>query len=313
MSIHIGLAFCVDKIYFARFIKKDHTLFLDQLGSALYPFPYNEPDLFNEENIPLLAEVLKTNLMADPQQAANLYICIESNLASLKRIALPDNFNKDEEQEHILWDLGQSLIEPVNSYTFFKTQNVFQSETGKDYLTIAIQKRIITFFQDVCTKAGFRLADISVNQLVTEIALRNMLGEKKEGLIVLFKIGSSRMESTFIWNGIFHSSHYERTPDIAPDADWEDTLIKTIRSKLKQMEILFEQYLQREIRVSTIYLYGNHIADGFLQTLEKSLSVISLRLNPLQNVDKTEGMEKNLPALEEVTKYVESIGVVLDQ
>ena len=93
----------------------------------------------------------------------------------------------------------------------------------------------------------------------------------------------------------------------------EETLIKTIRSKLKQMEILFEQYLQREIRVSTIYLYGNHIADGFLQTLEKSLSVISLRLNPLQNVDKTEGMEKNLPALEEVTKYVESIGVVLDQ
>ena len=50
MSTHIGLAFCVDKIYFARFIKKDHTLFLDQLGSALYPFPYNEPDLFNEEN-----------------------------------------------------------------------------------------------------------------------------------------------------------------------------------------------------------------------------------------------------------------------
>jgi len=313
MSIHIGLAFCVDKIYFSRFIKKDQTLFLDQLGSAQYPFPYNEPDLFTEENIPRMADVLTTNLLSDPGQAVNLYICIESNLATLKRIALPENFTKDEEQEHILWDLGQSLIEPVNSYTFFKTDNMFQSETGKDFLTIAIQKRIISFFQEVCTKAGFRLADISVNQLVTEITLRNILGEKRKGLVVLFKIGSSRMESTFIWDGNFHSSHYERTPDIVQDAVREETLIKTIRSKLKQMEILFEQYLQREIKVSTIYLYGNDIADGFLQTLQKSLSVISLRLNPLQNVDKTERMEKNLPALEEVTKFVESIGVVLDQ
>ena len=140
-----------------------------------------------------------------------------------------------------------------------------------------------------------------------------MIGEKRDGLIVLFKIGATRMESTYIWDGNFHSSHYERTPDITSNSTLEETLIKTIRSKLKQMEILFEQYLQREIKVSTIYLYGNDIADGFLQNLQKNLSVISLRLNPLQNVDKTEKMEKNLPALEEVTKYVESIGIVLDQ
>ena len=313
MSIHIGLAFCVDRIYFAGFVKKDQTLFLDQLGSADYPFRYNEPDLFNEDNIPLIAEVLKTNLFTDPGQTTNLYICIETNLAALKRIALPDNFSKEEKQEHIIWDLSQSLIEPVDLYTFIRTNNIFQSESSKDYLTIAIQKRIISFFKEVCTKNGYRLKDISVNQLVTEIALRNMMGEKEEGLIVLFKIGPSRMESTFIWNGNYHSSHYERMPEITPESTQEETLIKTIRSKLKQMEILFEQYLQREIKVSKIYLYGNDIADSFLQSLQKNLSVVSLRLNPLQNVEKTERMGKNLPALEEVTKYVESIAVVLDQ
>jgi len=313
MSIHIGLAFCVDKIYFSGFVKKDQTLFIDQLGNVPYPFRYNEEDFFKADNIPLIANVLKTNLSTESGQTVNLYICIESNLATLKRIALPENFNKVEEQEHILWDLSQSLIEPVDLYTFYRTDNLFQSESTRDYLTIAIQKKIIGFFKEVCVKNSYRLADLSVNQLVTEISLRTMMGENGDGLIVLFKIGSSRIESTFIWNGIFHSSHYERMPEIATESTKEETLIKTIRSKLKQMEILFEQYLQREIKVNKIYLYGNDIADQFLQSLQKSLSVVSLRLNPLQNVDKTARMEKNLPALEKVTNYVESIGVVLDQ
>ena len=313
MNAHIGLAFCVDKIYFAGFIKKNQSLFLDQLGSIAYPFRYRESDFFKADKLPLLANILKTNLAVNPEDPVNLSICIESNLAALKRIILPENINKKEEQEHILWDLSQSLIEPVNQYIFFRTENSFQTNNSRDYLTIAIQKNIIDFFKKICQKNGYQLGDISVNQLVAEVALQNMTGDPEKGLIALFKIGKSRLESTFVWDGNFHSAHYERMPEIPGDSTQEETMIKTMRSKLKQMEILFEQYLQREIKVSRIYLYGDSIADNFLQSLQKHLSVVALRLNPLQNIEKTQRMENNLPALEEVTNYVESIGVVLDQ
>ena len=75
--------------------------------------------------------------------ASRIEISIESNLAVIKRIALPENFNQQEEKEHIAWDLSQSLIEPVDQYAFFKTVNYFDCENYRDYLTIAIRKDIV--------------------------------------------------------------------------------------------------------------------------------------------------------------------------
>jgi hypothetical protein len=113
----------------------------------------------------------------DPEQTVNLSISIESNLAALKRIVLADNFSKEEEREHIIWDLSQSMIEPVNQFEFFRTENQFTSESSKDYLTIAIPKKIITFFKQISQINGYVLSDVSVNQLVAEIALKNVISE----------------------------------------------------------------------------------------------------------------------------------------
>ncbi len=205
------------------------------------------------------------------------------------------------------------MLDPIEDYIFYKTDNVFETYNRKDFLTIAIKKKIIQFFKKLSKEVGLNLVDISINQLVSEITLQNFLQEQAKGLVLLFKTAPNKLESTYLWNGSFFSYDYERLIKNYQVEEYSEVLLKNIRLKIKQMETLFEQYKQEEVRVSRVFIYGDNVNDGFLSLIQKNLNVVPLRLNPLQNIEKSEKMNSALPSLEEATKYVESIGVVLDQ
>ena len=309
MHAHLGLAFCVESINYARFLADDQKLILDHIGSISYPFAYNESELFSEENISILANLLKSNILADNTDFRNLSVSIESNLALLKRIALPDNLDEEDENDLISWDLTNSLIEPLDQYIYYKTTNSFKKDNFTDYLTIAIRKSIVQSLKRLSELIGLELVDVSINQLNIEIILQNALQNNTDRLVAVFKILNSRLESTFLWNGSYYTSHYDRLIQKLDDND----LTTKIKSKVKQMENLFEQMIQKQIKVEQIYLYGDLVDKNFIQSLQKNMSLAINTLDPLQNVEKSEKFESALPAIEDITKYVESIGVVLDQ
>ncbi len=313
MHAHLGLAFCVESINYTRFLKNDQALILDHLGSVSYPFAYNESELFKDENIALLANLIKSKILAGQTDFTDLSVSMESNLATLKRIPIPDNLDIQEENEQITWDLAQSLIEPLDQYVYYKTTNSFENDNYTDYLTIAIRKRIINAIKSMSDSLGLNLIDVSVNQLVAEIALRNSLKDQVDGLIVIFKIAASRLESTFLWNGNYYTSHYDRIPLDSISGSTDNDMLTKIKSKVKQMENLFEQITQKQKKVERIFLYGDNIEEKFIQSLQENISVAVFRLNPIQNVEKSEKFQIAVPSLEESTRYVESIGVVLDQ
>lgn len=313
MHTYLGLAFCVESINYTRFLKNDQTLILDHLGSVSYPFDYNESELFTDENIALLVNLIKSKILAGQTDFTDLSVSIESNLATLKRIAIPDNLDKQEESDQITWDLAQSLIEPLDQYVYYKTTNSFENDNYTDYLTIAIRKSIINAIKSMSDSLGLNLIDVSINQLVAEIALRNSLKDQVDGLIVIFKIAASRLESTFLWNGNYYTSHYDRLPLDSNSGSMDNDLLTKIKSKVKQMENLFEQITQKQIKVERIFLYGDNVEEKFIQILQENISVVVFRLDPIQNVEKSEKFQISVPSLEDSTRYVESIGVVLDQ
>jgi Tfp pilus assembly PilM family ATPase len=313
MHTHLGLAFCVESINYTRFLKNDQTLILDHLGSVSYPFAYNESEFFTDENIALLVNLIKSKILAGQTDFTDLSVSIESNLATLKRIAIPDNLDKQEENDQITWDLAQSLIEPLDQYVYYKTTNSFKNDNYTDYLTIAIRKSIINAIKSMSDSLGLNLIDVSINQLVAEIALRNSLKDQVDGLIVIFKIAASRLESTFLWNGNYYTSHYDRLPLDSNSGSMDNDLLTKIKSKVKQMENLFEQITQKQIKVERIFLYGDNVEEKFIQILQENISVVVFRLDPIQNVEKSEKFQISVPSLEDSTRYVESIGVVLDQ
>jgi hypothetical protein len=196
---------------------------------------------------------------------------------------------------------------------YYKTINSFENENYKDFLTIAIRKSIINAVKGLSNSLGLNLIDISINQLVSEITLRNYMKDQTEGLIAIFKIAPSRLESTFLWNGNFYTSHYERLLSDESSESMGIDLLTKIKSKVKQMENLFQQMIQKQIKIERIFLYGDTIEEKLINSIKENMSIVVFRLNPLQNIEKSEKLMIALPSLEESTKYVESIGVVLDQ
>jgi Tfp pilus assembly PilM family ATPase len=313
MHAHLGLAFCVESINYARFLINDQTITLDRIGSLSYPFAYNEAELFTDKYINALANLIKSKVFSEQKDFKNLSVSLESNLATLKRVAIPNNLDKEDENDLIAWDLKNSLIEPLDKYIYYKTPNCFKNENYTDYLTIAIRKDIIRSIKSLSELIELNLVDVSINQLNTEAILRNSLMDQTEGLIGVFKVVSSRLESTFLWNGDYYISHYDRlSQKEKKDLDKYDWSTK-ITSKVKQMENLFEQLFRKQVKIEQIYLYGDLIDDKFIDALQKNISAAVLRLDPLQNVEKSQQFMTALPALEEISKFVESIGVVLDQ
>jgi hypothetical protein len=313
MHAHLGLACCVESINYARFLINDQTLILDHLGSVPYPFAYNEATLFSDENIVKLSNLIKSEILAGQSDYKNLSVSIESNLATLKRIALPDNLDSEDEKDQIAWDLSHSLIEPLDQFVYYKTNNSFKNDNFTDYLTIAIRKNIVNAIKKLSELVELNLSDISINQLNTENVLQNLLQGNSNGLIAVFKIAKSRLESTFLWGGNYYTSHYDRLLSDTMVESADNDLSTKIKSKIKQLENLFEQMIQKQIKIEQIYIYGDLIKDKMIQSIQNNISVEIFRLDPLKNIEISEKLRMTLPPVEELTKYVESVGVVLDQ
>ena len=308
----IGLSFSVENITFANFLQNEQQLTLDHIGSNNYPFPFEENQFTNIVNVAPLADCIIDTLKNYQLNKPSISISLESNLPTLKRIALPNNVDEKEELEQIDWALMQSLSSPLDDYIYLRTQNQFITESYKDILVIAIKKMIVNFFQEFSSYGKISLDNLSVNQLSAEICYINTVEEQKDGIVILFKIAKNRIETTFILNGNFYISHYERIPRSQNSLNLEEIFINIVTSKIKQIETLLEQFSKKNIPVNELYFYGENTTDEIIQLVQRNVSVPVSRLNPLVNLSVSERLKDNLPSDNELSKYVECIGVALD-
>jgi len=308
MNNHIGLCFTAENILFAHFLKNEGTCNLDQLGIINYPFLYDEREFFREDRILLLAELIKQSLEKLNIEQPAISVSIETNLAVLKRVLIPANLGGKELQDHITWDLSESLASPISDYVYHITTNYFHHHDLQDTLVITLPKKVVHFFSQVSKLTRYQLQNLSLNQLTAELVLRSILLNKTDGLFVLFKIASNRLETTYLWNGNYLYSNYEKILS----APFHQAIIEKIKSNIKYIENLFEQWGMELTVVDKIFVYGANVNPNLITLIQKNCSVPVFRLNPLQNITFTEKIRHNMPSRDDVLKYVECIGVILD-
>lgn len=312
MNNHIGLSFTVEHIAYAHFIKNDRSIDLTNLGTINYPFFYDEREFFREDRILLLADLLRHAFEKLNIEHPGISISLETNLAILKRVTVPPDLEAKELQDHIAWDLSESLILPINNYVYNVTSNSFGHHNHQDVLVITIPKKVINFFSQISRLTRYPLRNLSLNQLTTELTLRSILINKNQGLFVLFKIAANRLETTYIWNGNYLYSRYEKIILPVQPGPFIQVIMERIKSNIKYIENMFEQWGMELTVVDKIFVYGDSIHSDLIDVIQKNCSVPVFRLNPLQNITFTEKIRQHMPSRDEVLKYVECIGVVLD-
>ena len=311
MNNYVGLSFSAENISYAHFIKNEQNFTLENIGIIEYPFQYNENVFFVEDNIIRIANLINNKFKSLQIENATISISIESNLTKLKRILLPTGLSKEEESEQINWDLKQSVLESIDEYVYLITPNYIEIDSLKNVLVIAIKKNIVDFYQRLVSFAKINLENLGVNQLSAEVCFHKALGDI-DGLNILFKLTENLVETIYLWNGNYYTSNYDRLLLKQQNRGFNDIIIETISSKIKYIENLFEQLEHKPISVSSIYLYGSKINSEIMTIIKKNVSISVEIFYPLNNLQISPNMEKNLQSIRNITNYVECIGVALD-
>lgn len=311
MSDLIGLSFSVEQITFAHFIKDADQSHLNYLGSIEYPFTYEEGTFFNDDNVVRLANSIINRFEALKIEQPEVAISVESNFAQLRRITAPKEFSGQELSEHIEWDLTHALLTPLENYVYLTTDNVHENEDNKEVLVIAIQKKVIEFFQKLASFCKFSIVNLSVNQLAVELCFQHMIGDLPSGLTTIFKICANRLETIYLHNGEYYQSLYEKLPDAA-ERKTSEVLIEKMNANIKHIESLFEQFGSQQIQVNSMYILGSGLTPELMEEIRKNTSIPVEEINPIQNITAGEEFAQNLAGMNDLHIYTESIGITLD-
>ena len=130
MNSHLGVAFSVENISYAQFIRDHQELVLNHIGVMPYPFRYDEREFFKEKNLPKLADSFNEELKKLQIEPHSISISIESNLAKLKRVTLPPNLDEKGEFEQALGWLKRAKATYYDDPFFNFFIGVSSLETG---------------------------------------------------------------------------------------------------------------------------------------------------------------------------------------
>jgi hypothetical protein len=308
MNNHFGLSFTPEHLCYAYFVQGDDQPSLDRVGKISYSVPYQEDLFYSDANKTNISNLLNSVFDDVSRDSLRISVSIESNLGILKRVLFPLNLDEAGKKEHIHWDLSESVTLPLADYSYFRSPNCYTFKNFVEELVIAVPKRVLNFFRDLAGELSVELSNIIIHQLAAELLVQNALDKQLEKLVILQKISDKRVESTFLWNGTYYSSHYDQ---LQPDAE-TPLFIDLLKSKIGYIENLFEQYGEENIMVDRILLYGDDLKDEMIQKIQKNMSIPVDRINVIQNLSLSQNMQNSPLSEQDCSSYVECIGVTLD-
>ena len=311
MENHIGLAFTSDAITLSNFQTNAGTRVLANLDKIAYPFTYEENIFFLEENTVRLANLVLNKFESLHLEPSTISISIESNLSLVKRIEIPVGLSEKEESTQIQWDLNNSLISPLGEYVYLKTNNLYDRNTYKEVLVIALRKDIIDFFKSFIDFTKIKLNNLSTNHLATELCFQNSMQDITDDINILFRVNADRLESLCMLDKKLYMSDYEKIKPVSTRSK-DEILLEKITNYKKKMENYFEQLFNSQQQINQIYLYGMEINEDFISLLSKNISTNISTLNPLNNINVAENFNKEEKNETEISGFVECIGITLD-
>jgi len=313
MNNHIGVAFSSESISFAHFIRTDaeSSLLLDRVGLIKYPFQYEPHLLYREENIKNLGNLLRQNLVDLSSSIPSLSVSVESNLATLKQISYPIDFDEKEIDLQISWEIRESMPQSLEHYVYMRTNNLIEEQETKKQLVIVIPKKIIIFISHLVDYLNISLNNLSLHPLAVEVAVQKNLNSHKIDLLGMVRIAKNHIETIVLKRGNFLYSFY----DIFLKSDkleYESSILERIKARIHSIENLFQQYKFEHNTLEKLYLYGNPVEDSLLAKIKKNISIEVDRFNPIENITKSENFKD--PDSKEIpySNLVECIGVALD-
>jgi len=275
--------------------------------------PFNF-DIINEKNtLKNIGHNLRKAIISEKITANDLLISVDYSMAVIKRLPIDNNLNDKELQEHVLWELQQHLISPVEEYKFdFQKLPKTSHYNYSSLLIVAVKKKIINAVRYIAKISHLNLKLIDINIFASINALETNYKIKSTEKIATIGIAENQLIFIILEGNNFlgfHPVHLNKNlyPDnkIPPEKISEE-IIKNMRLFISDYEIG-----ENKTEFDRVFLFKNNRDLNLNEILEiESESKFEI-LNPLKRLSISPKLKGKIDSISDYSEFTESVGLAI--
>ena len=240
----------------------DEKVKIVSLKSFQYPFPFNYDNLFNEDNIQVLAATIHNHKLEKGLEELDLVVSLPVNYIFSKRVALPLNADAELTSAQVKWELGNYLQGKLTDYKIVKKEQVF-FEAYKEIHFIAIRHELFNKLQELTSNTHTRLGGIKTDSDSLLAILMNNYSEKETNNQFVLCVDDKTL-STYLY---IQGSYYQSFLDIH-DGN-QDLLLELCQKRYQLGAEILDTFPNIENNEYNVYLAGSGSESGLLEMLRE--------------------------------------------
>ena len=294
MNDLFGISFSEKALHFVH-IREGN---LNAAEAIPYPIPIEISELFSEQSIGAMAEIIRNKKNENDLETVDLNIALPSKYAFLKKVAVPIDEEQDIVVEHMKWDLDTYLPDKLENYKVIRTEIEYDLNSYKEILVICISKTIIQKLLSLADKSETALKELLLDTFSLERFLKNHNYLSPSSNVAVFSLDALDIKTDFFINGKYYLTITEPYYGKSKDVPLEERIKDIAKQHLGKIEshISFAPFV-KEDQVS-LFVQGPGLNEEIFYSLQNAFSQELTRIpSPEQTVGILNNDNFNLYAL----------------
>lgn len=236
---------------------------------------------------------------------------LDSRMVLLKKLAMDAGLEESLVEEQIGWEVKQFATSSPDDYVvdFGKLENG-DGDNFKDMLIVVVRKRIIRFLKAVFKYTDLQLGSVDVDVFSAQRALHLNYDYQGDQKICLINIEEQKLHFSIMKGRNFFLAQDVNVGQNNGNLDISiESRTRLISKELRR--IMLDNQLGKGVEdLNEIYLYGEAVEDGVVESLQNSYNVKINRADPFRKV-KIVAEAKDEIGESHSERYMISVGAAL--
>jgi Tfp pilus assembly PilM family ATPase len=226
---------------------------------------------------------------SDFKVSSSVFI-VDAQSVLIKKIPIDGNLQGERLKDHVRWEVGQCIISKLGEYIV--DFHRLPPNNGNDYtdvVVVAVRRAAVDFLKEMFNNTDLQLQAIDVDIFAAQRVFSGNYEAQTNENAALVDVRTTSIQLSILKGGEFFLSHdidYQIEPQDEFARRDNDYLARLISKELRR--IIIDHKLGKSVEdVAAIYLYGDHVTDQLLETLQNTHNVRIDRANPFRKIKMT--------------------------
>ncbi|RMD98012.1 MAG: hypothetical protein D6814_08435, partial [Calditrichaeota bacterium] len=252
-------------------------------GTSRIPFTFSA--LEDRSNILLLAQELNRAYESAGFSSTRASLSLDSDMVLIKKIPVDATLQGDELRSHILWEVSQFMINPLDNFIvdFELVEAAGQEKQEAEAIVVVVRKAVIEYIKEIFAATDLKLQAVDVDVFAAQRLLSKIYQFPPESKIALIDIRKKNLQISILHHNFYLSQEVEYSTEEHEEAESQrvEHLSRIISKELRR--IILDNKLGKSVEdLQEIFVYGDFIEDRIIDILSEAHNVTFHRIDPFE-------------------------------